>query len=246
MATDPASPDGSGQGGASSISSNGISRLAEASLPTRWGEFRVVAFLVDGQRDETLALLRGDLASTAAPLVRLHSECLTGEALGSIRCDCGDQLAASLARIAEVGCGALLYLRQEGRGIGLVNKLRAYALQDGGLDTVDANLALGLPVDARDYTPAAAILRHLGVARVRLLTNNPAKQHALEENGIEVVERIPVEATPNPTNTRYLLTKAARMGHALSWGESLELPGVSVEPSRLNGTTAHEAGVGHD
>lgn len=215
--------------------------LTEAALPTRFGDFRIAAFQVDGDPAEAIALIHGDVGGGAVPLVRLHSECLTGEALGSLRCDCGDQLDTALARIAEAGCGVLVYLRQEGRGIGLVNKLRAYALQDGGLDTVDANLALGLPVDAREYGSAAAVLRTLGVRRVRLLTNNPAKRRALEEAGIDVVERVAVEVVPNPTNARYLLTKAARMGHVLSWGESLAPTGE--RNGALNGA-AHQAGIG--
>ncbi len=214
--------------------------LTEAALPTRFGDFRIAAFQVHGDPAEAIALIHGDPAGGVAPLVRLHSECLTGEALGSLRCDCGDQLAGALARIAEAGCGVLIYLRQEGRGIGLVNKLRAYALQDGGLDTVDANLALGLPVDAREYGSAAAVLRALGVQRVRLLTNNPAKRRALEDAGIAVVERVAVEVPPNPTNARYLLTKAARMGHVLSRGES---PAAGAIDGALNGA-AHQAGIG--
>jgi GTP cyclohydrolase II len=194
---------------------NGVTRLADAALPSRFGEFRVAVFGVDGVSAESPALIHGDLNHDPAPLVRLHSECLTGDVLGSLRCDCGEQLAASLDRIAEAGAGVLLYLRQEGRGIGLANKIRAYALQDGGLDTVDANLALGLPVDAREYASAAAILRHLGLRRVRLLTNNPAKLRALEQHGIAVVERVPLEVPPNSANRGYLRTKVARMGHFL-------------------------------
>jgi GTP cyclohydrolase II len=149
--------------------------------------------------------------------VRLHSECLTGDVLGSLRCDCGEQLDTSLALMAREPHAVLLYLRQEGRGIGLANKIRAYALQDGGLDTVDANLALGLPVDRREYRSAALILRHLGASRVRLLTNNPLKQRALEEHGVEVVERVPLVMPPNAVNHDYLRTKADRMGHLLAF-----------------------------
>src|SRR5256885_408296 len=164
----------------------------------------------DGQEVE-VAVWRG-LPAAGSVLVRLHSECLTGDVLGSARCDCGIQLEASLRRLARARSGLLIYLHQEGRGIGLADKIRAYALQDRGLDTVDANTALGLPVDARDYSSAAAVLRQLGVQRVRLLTNNPAKRRALEEQGIEVAERVPLETAPTPVNLGYLRTKRDRMG----------------------------------
>jgi GTP cyclohydrolase II len=150
-----------------------------------------------------------------APLVRVHSECWTGDVLGSLRCDCGEQLGRALTAITADGAGVLLYLRQEGRGIGLANKLRAYALQDDGLDTVAANAALGLPVDGREYGGAAAMLTELGVERVRLMTNNPGKAAALESHGIRVVERVPLPGVPNPVNLPYLETKAARLGHIL-------------------------------
>ena len=190
--------------------------LAHAALPTRFGEFRIKVFRAPPALGESLALVRGELPAGEPALVRLHSECLTGDVLGSLRCDCGQQLSAALEIIAQAGSGVLLYLRQEGRGIGLANKIRAYALQDGGLDTVDANLALGLPVDGREYASAAAILRHLGLRQVRLLTNNPRKRRALEEHGIQVVERVPLVVPPNPLNRDYLRTKAARLGHALN------------------------------
>ena len=196
---------------------NSVTRLAEAVLPTRFGTFRIVIFHDDVTQAETVALIHGDIRGEAPALVRLHSECLTGDVLGSLRCDCGEQLEVALALIAASPCGVLLYMRQEGRGIGLLNKIRAYALQDTGLDTVDANTALGLPVDSRDYSPAAAILRHLGLLQVRLLTNNPAKWQALERHGVHVVERVPLEVLPNPTNRRYLHTKAARLGHMLAF-----------------------------
>ena len=195
--------------------------VAEASLPTRLGTFRIAAFQVGKPATEIVSLQYGE-ANGDVPLVRLHSECLTGDALGSLRCDCGEQLEASLQLIVETGNGVLLYLRQEGRGIGLVNKIRAYALQDGGLDTVDANIALGLPVDGRDYSAAAAVLRSLRLRKVRLLTNNPAKCEALQLRGIEVSERVPLVVPPNSVNSGYLQTKADRMGHLFTEIDPIE------------------------
>ena len=186
---------------------------AEASLPTRFGEFRIAVYRVDGT--EVTALSRGDLSGDEPVLVRLHSECLTGDALGSLRCDCGDQLETSLEQLGRADRGVLLYLRHEGRGIGLFNKVRAYALQDRGFDTVDANVALGLPIDARDYSAAASVLRALGIGSVRLITNNPAKIAGLRARGVAVVERVPVQTLPNPTNADYLRAKATRLGHLL-------------------------------
>ena len=193
---------------------------ASAALPTRHGLFELRAYEVGGL--EHPALVMGELDGDPAPLVRLHSECLTGEAFGSLRCDCGEQLEAGLAMIATEGRGCLLYLRQEGRGIGLVNKIRAYRLQDSGLDTVQANLALGLPADGRDYAAAAAVLRALGLRRVRLITNNPAKVTGLERHRVEVERRVPHEATLNPINTPYLRAKAAKMGHLLTLADALD------------------------
>ena len=187
---------------------------AAASLPTRYGDLQIHVFRL-GDDTEVVALVHGDVAGYEPVLVRLHSECLTGEALGSLRCDCGQQLEFGLEQVGRAERGVLLYLRHEGRGIGLFDKIRAYALQDGGLDTVDANVALGLPIDGRDYTAAAAVLRKLGVQRARVMTNNPAKLEALAQHGIEVVERVPIEALPNPINMSYLSTKARRMGHLL-------------------------------
>jgi GTP cyclohydrolase II len=194
-----------------------VTLVARAALPTRFGEFEICVFEIDGAPGEACALVHGSLEAPTPPLVRLHSECITGDVLGSLRCDCGEQLNASLALIAREDAGVLLYLPQEGRGIGLSNKIRAYALQDRGLDTVDANLALGLPVDRREYASAAAILRRLGVERVRLLTNNPLKHQALEEHGVEVAERVPLMMPPNSVNHDYLRTKADRMGHLLEF-----------------------------
>jgi len=186
---------------------------ADATLPTRWGEFRLSVFRLDGT--EVVALARGDVEGDVPVLVRLHSECLTGDVLGSLRCDCGEQLRSALAMIGAAERGVLLYLDHEGRGIGLFDKVRAYDLQDRGLDTVDANVELGLPIDARDYSAAATALQALGVRAVRLLTNNPAKILGLEMHGVEVIERVPLETVPNDVNTPYLRTKAARMGHLL-------------------------------
>jgi GTP cyclohydrolase II len=192
-----------------------VTRQAEATLATRFGDFTIAVFNVSGAPGEVAALMRGSRDAGSIPLVRLHSECLTGDVLGSLRCDCGQQLDAALELIARAPTGVLLYLPQEGRGIGLANKIRAYALQDQGLDTVDANLALGLPVDRRDYAAAAHILRDLGLTQVRLLTNNPLKSAALERHGVKVVERVPLTVPPNPINRHYLRTKADRMGHLL-------------------------------
>ena len=192
-----------------------VRRLSTAGLPTRIGKFDAIVFSDTRDGTEPIALVHGDIATLDAPLVRVHSECWTGDVLGSLRCDCGEQFGSALTAITAEGAGVLVYLRQEGRGIGLANKLRAYALQDGGLDTVAANAALGLPVDAREYGAAAAILSDLGIERVRLMTNNPEKVAALEADGIRVVERVPLSAIPNPVNLSYLETKAVRLGHIL-------------------------------
>ncbi len=183
--------------------------VAEASLPTRHGPFRMVGF--DG---EHLALVKGELAGTPT-LVRLHSECLTGDVFGSLRCDCGEQLDRALEMIATRGHGVLLYLRQEGRGIGLLNKIRAYHLQDGGHDTVEANHALGFADDERDYQVAAEMLQALGVTRVELITNNPRKIEGLERHGIAVTGRLDLHIGPNHENERYLETKREKLGHLL-------------------------------
>ena len=192
-----------------------VYRLAEASLPTRYGMGRIIAYGVKYETQQPLVLVIGDLSRSIAPLVRLHSSCFTGDLLASLRCDCGEQLARSLHFLQHAGRGVLLYLRQEGRGIGLVNKIRAYALQDEGMDTVDANLALGLPEDMREYGEAAEMLRDLGVRSVKLLTNNPLKIDGLRQHGIEIVERLPMMVLPNADNIHYLQTKRDRMGHLL-------------------------------
>lgn len=191
-----------------------IRRAAETTLPTAYGRFRVTAYENTLSGEHHLALMMGEPNGTP-PLVRLHSECLTGDALGSQRCDCGAQLAEAQRLIAAEGRGVILYLRQEGRGIGLLNKLRAYALQDEGLDTVDANHQLGFPTDMRDYGVAAQILRDIGLSHVRLLTNNPDKVAGLERNGITVSERMPLVIQPIETNSHYLATKRTKMGHLL-------------------------------
>lgn len=193
-----------------------VCRIASSRFPTRYGLFRAHVFAAaDGHQH--LALVRARLSQIRAPLVRLHSECVTGEALGSLRCDCGAQLEEALRRIVLAGSGILVYMRgQEGRGIGLANKIRAYALQDEDYDTVSANYALGLPADARDYGPAAAILQEFGVGRVRLLTNNPKKVAAVKAAGIVVEERLPLVVGVTPENIRYLRAKAVKLNHQLS------------------------------
>ncbi len=196
-----------------------VTLVASCELPTPWAVFRLHGFQETASGKEHLALTLGEVGDGVPALTRLHSECLTGDGLFSLRCDCGPQLEAALAAIAKEGRGVLLYLRQEGRGIGLLDKLRAYALQDQGLDTVDANRALGLPDDARDYGVAAAMLNTLGVPAVRLMTNNPAKVSALTARGVNVTERVPHVAGRGPRNQDYLETKAARMGHLLPWLE---------------------------
>jgi len=193
-----------------------VRRVAEARIPTQWGDFAAFAYesLLDGEQH--LALVKGSVAGHEDVLVRVHSECLTGDAFGSLRCDCGAQLEGSLRRVAEAGQGVVVYLRgHEGRGIGLVHKLRAYSLQERGRDTVDANLELGLPVDDREYGIGSQILVDLGVTTMRLMTNNPAKYGGLEGYGLHIVERVPLETYPNPENLHYLRTKRERMGHLL-------------------------------
>jgi 3,4-dihydroxy 2-butanone 4-phosphate synthase/GTP cyclohydrolase II len=193
-----------------------ITRAAHARVPLKQGDFTVIGFRDDAAGCDHLAIVLGDVAGHDDVLVRMHSECLTGDVLGSRRCDCGSQLDRALTLIGQEGAGVVVYLRgHEGRGIGLLEKLRAYELQDAGLDTVDANLALGHSADARDYAAGAAILHHLGLRHVRLLTNNPAKVSALETYGVGVTRQIPLQTVPTPENLRYLDTKRRRMGHAM-------------------------------
>jgi len=196
-----------------------ILRVAEAKLPTRYGDFHAIAYKSAIDPDEHVALVKGELNGDKPVLVRVHSECLTGDVFHSMRCDCGEQIDLAMKAIAEEGRGVFLYMRQEGRGIGLHNKIRAYALQDQGLDTVEANEALGFGSDLRDYGIGAQILADLGVHKLRLLTNNPRKVIGLEGYGLEVVETVPIICKPNPQNVRYLETKRKKMGHLLKLDE---------------------------
>jgi 3,4-dihydroxy 2-butanone 4-phosphate synthase/GTP cyclohydrolase II len=200
-----------------------VKRVAEASLPTEYGTFQAHVFesLLDGEQH--LAMVYGDVENTPNLLVRVHSECLTGDAMGSLRCDCGPQLHTALAKVAAEGAGVVVYLRNhEGRGIGLAHKIRAYALQEEGHDTVDANLVQGLPVDSREYGIGAQILVELGVTTMRLLTNNPTKRGGLEGFGLNIVERVPIESRPTSFNIEYLRTKRERMGHLLEGLDDVE------------------------
>jgi len=193
-----------------------IRLYAEAGLPTAYGEFSVYVFRTDHDDKEHVALTLGDVTGGRGLLVRVHSECLTGEALQSLRCDCGDQLDASMKMIAQAGRGIIVYLRQEGRGIGLGNKVRAYALQDKGLDTIEANHQLGFGADERDYHIAVAILKYFDVKSLLLITNNPEKIRDLKEHGIEIIQRVPIQIEPNRYSKDYLRAKRDKAGHLLS------------------------------
>jgi len=192
-----------------------VHRVAEAKLPTPYGNFTAIAYRSNIDPDEHLALVMGDVATDDPVLVRVHSQCLTGEVFGSLRCDCGEQIKMAMKSIAEEGRGVLLYMRQEGRGIGIHNKIRAYELQDKGMDTVEANISLGFAPDLRDYGVGAQILAELGLHNIRLLTNNPKKVIGLESYGLRVLETVPIITAPNPFNSRYLETKQKKLGHVL-------------------------------
>jgi 3,4-dihydroxy 2-butanone 4-phosphate synthase / GTP cyclohydrolase II len=194
-----------------------VYRIAEAALPTQYGPFKIIAYGVKYETQQPIVLVAGDLTKTVAPLVRLHSSCFTGDLLDSLRCDCGDQLHMALERIGEEGCGVLVYLPQEGRGIGLVEKIKAYQLQDQGLDTVEANLALGYKADVRDYGVGIQLLKDLGLSKVRLLTNNPKKTDAFIYGGfdLQVVDQVPILPTVHEHNARYIATKRDKLGHRL-------------------------------
>ena len=192
-----------------------VKRVVTTTMPSKYGDFISHLYEDEITGDHHIALVKGDVVGVENVLVRVHSQCLTGDVFGSMRCDCGDQLQRGLKRISDEGCGVLLYMRQEGRGIGLANKLRAYALQDQGHDTVEANQALGLPVDARDYGIGSQILADLGLSTIRIMTNNPAKRIGIEGHGLKVIERIPLQISPNKHNVNYLRTKRGKLGHLL-------------------------------
>ncbi len=196
-----------------------IERASEAKMPTKYGEFNMVGFVNKLNGEHHVALVKGDVTDGEPVLLRVHSECLTGDAFGSLRCDCGDQYAEAMKRIEEEGRGVLLYMRQEGRGIGLINKIKAYALQDQGMDTVEANEALGFSADLRDYGIGAQILKDLGIDRIKLMTNNPKKLLGLEGYGLELMERVPIQMNHNERNAYYLKTKKAKLGHYLKFEE---------------------------
>ena len=193
-----------------------VDKMAEVNLPTKYGDFRAYGFVNRLNGEHHIALVKGEIGDGKDILCRVHSECLTGDTFGSLRCDCGQQLASAMTRIEKEGRGIILYMRQEGRGIGLINKLRAYELQEKGMDTLEANLALGFAGDEREYFIGAQILRELGVKTMRILTNNPDKVYQLKEFGLEIAERVPIQMDATAYDIRYLRTKRDRMGHLLS------------------------------
>jgi GTP cyclohydrolase II len=213
------------------MSASPLTRSASARIPTEYGEFQLCCFTTAGDDKTHLAFYMGEIQDADDVLVRVHSECFTGDVLGSQRCDCGEQLDLSLQMIAAEGTGMVVYLRQEGRGIGLLQKMKAYNLQDAGHDTVDANLMLGHQADERDYTLAARILEGFGIRSIRLLTNNPIKISSLESEGIHVNERVEMESSITPENARYLMTKVRRMNHLLK---------LTTLSTALSGTDPHE------
>lgn len=215
------------------VRSRSVERVAEAGLPTESGDFRLIGYRSLVSSEEFVVLARGSFRAECPTLVRIHSQCLTGDAFGSTKCDCGQQLQEAMRLIAEENCGAVVYQQQEGRGIGIINKIRAYALQDAGADTVEANERLGLEVDSRRYDQCAEILRDLGLRRVRLMSNNPEKIRALTHCGLDVVERVPLAVEFHSSLARYLKTKRARMGHLIN------LPEEFCEPA--NGGAAAAA-----
>jgi 3,4-dihydroxy 2-butanone 4-phosphate synthase / GTP cyclohydrolase II len=199
-----------------------IERVTVVDMPTRFGDFKAYSYVSKISHENHLALVKGDISDGNPVLVRVHSECLTGDVFGSLRCDCGEQLNDAMKLIAKEGRGVFLYMRQEGRGIGFVNKMRAYNLQDGGMDTVEANKALGFAADLRDYGIGAEILADLGLKKIRLLTNNPKKVSGIEGFGMEIIERLPIQVRSNLRNIRYLKTKKEKMGHMLSFNEETQ------------------------
>lgn len=198
-----------------SVATLSIERVAVATLPTAWGEFQIAGYRSLISDEEYVVLFKGDLQRDIPTLVRIHSQCLTGDVFGSTKCDCGDQLHRTLQMIQQEGRGAIVYQQQEGRGIGILNKIRAYALQDKGADTVEANERLGLAVDLRDYHQCAEILFDLGLCKVRVISNNPLKLQALEDAGLRIVERVSIEVDPSEKAERYLRTKKEKLGHLL-------------------------------
>ncbi len=198
-----------------SVVTGTVERVAIASLPTEWGDFQIAAYRSLTNKEEFVALFKGEMKRDVPTLVRIHSQCLTGDVFGSTKCDCGRQLHQTMQMIQQEGRGAIVYQQQEGRGIGIVNKIRAYALQDLGADTVEANVRLGLAVDLRDYRQCAEILHDLGLCQVKVISNNPLKIRALEEAGLKIVERISIEVDPSEESAKYLRTKKEKLGHLL-------------------------------